>query len=308
MESMASSPRGIRGGFHRGKHTQWDDDRSVSPMQVQRSRSRHLTVEVVPMGPPPPPQPSSSHGLQGPSTTRAPPDFSFLEKLHAVEEELAIGPVCLEPYQPPMADGLMACRTRSKRPLRDVPMGQLEAELCAPDITPDMYGCGSAPEDLEWTHWLQGIMTSDMYNDEEGDDDDDPEYNFLAEIDEPDVEDYRNDRAVRIPKKEVNQLMEELFETVRDSVLCCFVSLFLYPCVSVVWLSMCLCCLCGCLGLCCLCGCLCVVYLSLSVCSSSRMSSLLRSKMRKDTRKRRRGRKRRLPWGSPPSVPHQISR
>eukprot|EP00063_Salmo_salar_P057836 XP_014032671.1 PREDICTED: GON-4-like protein isoform X1 [Salmo salar] len=216
MESTASSPRGIRRGFHRGIHTQWDDDRSVSPMQVQRSRSRHLAVEVVPMGPPPPPQPSSSHGPQGSSTTRALPDFSFLEKLHAVEEELAVGPVCLEPYQPPMADGLMACRTRSKRPLRDVPMGQLEAELCAPDITPDMYGCGSAPEDLEWTHWLQGIMTSDMYNDEEGDDDDDPEYNFLAEIDEPDVEDYRNDRAVRIPKKEVNQLMEELFETFQD--------------------------------------------------------------------------------------------
>uniref|UniRef100_A0A8C7VLQ2 Si:dkey-27c15.3 n=1 Tax=Oncorhynchus mykiss TaxID=8022 RepID=A0A8C7VLQ2_ONCMY len=200
MESTASSPRGIRGGFHRKIHTEWDDDRSCSPMQVNHSRARHLKVEVVPMGPPPPPQ--------------APPEFSFLEKLHAVEEELAIGTVCLEPYQPPLADGLMACRTRSKRPLRDVPMGQLEAELCAPDITPDMYGCDSAPEDPEWTHWLQGIMTSDMYNDEEGDDDDDdPEYNFLAEIDEPDVEDYRNDRAVRITKKEVNQLMEELFET-----------------------------------------------------------------------------------------------
>ncbi|XP_070996276.1 GON-4-like protein [Oncorhynchus clarkii lewisi] len=217
MESTASSPRGIRGGFHRKIHTEWDDDRSCSPMQVNHSRSRHLKVEVVPMGPPPPPQPSSSSGPQGFYTTRAPPEFSFLEKLHAVEEELAIGTVCLEPYQPPLADGLMACRTRSKRPLRDVPMGQLEAELCAPDITPDMYGCDSAPEDPEWTHWLQGIMTSDMYNDEEGDDDDDdPEYNFLAEIDEPDVEDYRNDRAVRITKKEVNQLMEELFETFQD--------------------------------------------------------------------------------------------
>uniref|UniRef100_A0A4W5QDI7 GON-4-like protein n=1 Tax=Hucho hucho TaxID=62062 RepID=A0A4W5QDI7_9TELE len=217
MESTASSPRGTRGGFHRKIHTEWDDDRSCSPMQVNHSRSRHLKVEVVPMGPPPPPQPSSSFGPQGFYTTRAPPEFSFLEKLHAVEAELAIGPVCLEPYQPPLADGLMACRTRSKRPLRDVPMGQLEAELCAPDITPDMYGCDSAPEDPEWTHWLQGIMTSDMYNDEEGDDDDDdPEYNFLAEIDEPDVEDYRNDRAVRITKKEVNQLMEELFETFQD--------------------------------------------------------------------------------------------
>uniref|UniRef100_A0AAY5KAQ0 Uncharacterized protein n=1 Tax=Esox lucius TaxID=8010 RepID=A0AAY5KAQ0_ESOLU len=175
-------------------------------------RSRHLRVEAMPMGPPPPPKPSP--GSQGSATGRAPPDCSFLEKLHAVEEELAIGPACLEPYQPPLADGLMACRTRSKRPLRDIPMGLLEAELRAPDITPDMYECGSAPEDREWTHWLQGIMTSDMDNDEaDDDDDDDPEYNFLAEIDEPDVEDYRNDRAVRITKKEVNQLMEELFET-----------------------------------------------------------------------------------------------
>lgn len=33
---------------------------------------------------------------------------------------------------------------------------------------------------------------------EEADDDDDPEYNFLEDIDEPDQEDYRNDRAVRI--------------------------------------------------------------------------------------------------------------
>lgn len=33
---------------------------------------------------------------------------------------------------------------------------------------------------------------------EEGDDDDDPEYNFLEDLDEPDREDYRNDRAGRI--------------------------------------------------------------------------------------------------------------
>lgn len=33
---------------------------------------------------------------------------------------------------------------------------------------------------------------------EEADEDDDPEYNFLDDLDEPDLEDYRNDRAVRI--------------------------------------------------------------------------------------------------------------
>lgn len=61
----------------------------------------------------------------------------------------------------------MAFRTRSKRPLRDVPLGRLEARLRAPDITPDMYENGSAPEDREWTRWLQGLMNSDEENDGE---------------------------------------------------------------------------------------------------------------------------------------------
>lgn len=60
--------------------------------------------------------------------------------------------------------GVMAYRTRSKRPLRDVPLGRLEAELRAPDITPDMYDSNPAHEDREWTDWLRGLMTSEMDN------------------------------------------------------------------------------------------------------------------------------------------------
>ncbi|XP_027142386.1 GON-4-like protein isoform X2 [Larimichthys crocea] len=200
MESTTSSPRGSR-------LTRGEDD-SCSPWQTSRSRSRRQRVGPVSMGPPPPP--------------KAPPpkavtDRTFLEKLHAVEEELA---VCMEPYQPLSQSeddvGLMAYRTRSKRPLRDVPLGRLEAELRAPDITPDMYDSSSAHEDREWTDWLRGLMTSEMDNEEECDDEDDPEYNFLADIDEPDQEDYRDDKAVRITKKEVNELMEELFETLKE--------------------------------------------------------------------------------------------
>ncbi|XP_061680698.1 GON-4-like protein [Syngnathoides biaculeatus] len=164
----------------------------------------------VAMGPPPPPK--------GPPPSAQ--TDNFLEKLRAVEAELA---VCMEPYQP-LQDageaagdgGLMAYRTRSKRPLRDVPLGQLEAELRAPDITPDMYDSGSVHEDRDWTDWLRGLMTSDVENDEECDDEDDPEYNFLADVDEPDQEDYRDDKAVRITKKEVTELMEELFETLKE--------------------------------------------------------------------------------------------
>ncbi|MED6268062.1 hypothetical protein CHARACLAT_018468, partial [Characodon lateralis] len=198
MESTASSPRGTR--LNRA------EEDSCSPWQASRVRSRRLKEGL--MGPPPPPKAFPSRGVT---------DTTFLEKLHAVEEELA---GCMEPYQPMSESedesGVMACRTRSKRPLRNVPLGQLEAELRAPDITPDMYDSSSAPEDREWTDWLRGLLSSDVDNDEECDDEDDPEYNFLAEIDEPDQEDYRDDKAVRITKKEVNELMEELFETLKE--------------------------------------------------------------------------------------------
>ncbi|XP_065154232.1 GON-4-like protein isoform X2 [Paramisgurnus dabryanus] len=210
VESTSSSPRGTR---HTPSHTPSEQD---SP-RPKPGVSRHLRVEAVPMGPPaPPPQScSSSRSLR--------PSDPFIEKLHAVDKELEQSPLCMEPFQALSNSGggepdnsLVACRTRSKWPLRNVPLDQLEAELRAPDITPDMYDNVSTPEDREWTHWLQGLMTTHLDNEEEGDEDDDPEYNFLDDLDEPDLEDYRNDRAVRITKKEVNELMEELFETFND--------------------------------------------------------------------------------------------
>ncbi|XP_026875558.2 GON-4-like protein isoform X1 [Electrophorus electricus] len=209
LESTASSPRGMRLSLNKS-FTEHARENSCSPRQTLR-RARHLQVEVMPMGPPPPPQ--------GPEPAGPSKECSFMEKLHAVDEELAIGSDCMHSYQSLGNDGeesLMAFRTRSKRPLRDVPLGRLEAELRAPDITPDMYEHGSTLEDREWTQWLQGLMSSEMENEEEADDEDDPEYNFLADIDEPDVEDYRNDKAVRITKKEVNDLMEELFDAFQD--------------------------------------------------------------------------------------------
>ncbi|XP_060760613.1 GON-4-like protein isoform X2 [Neoarius graeffei] len=212
LESTASSPRGTRLNLSRS-FNEYDAENSCSPRQSSR-RSRHVRVAVVPMGPPPPPQ--------GPEPPQPQTECSFMEKLYAVDEELAIGSDCMDSYQSLTSneeegeESLMAFRTRSKRPLRDVSLGRLEAELRAPDITPDMYEFVSAPEDREWTRWLQGLMNSDVENEEEADDDDDPEYNFLADIDEPDVEDYRNDKAVRITKKEVNDLMEELFDAFQD--------------------------------------------------------------------------------------------
>ncbi|XP_026225981.1 GON-4-like protein isoform X2 [Anabas testudineus] len=148
-----------------------------------------------------------------------PSEPSFMDRLNAVEEELDCSPAYT--YNQGAADSgadedCLAYRTRSKLPLVNVPLGQLEAELLAPDITADMYDQSTAQqdEDRHWTEWLQGLMAPD--NEEEADDDDDPEYNFLDDLDEPDQEDYRTDRAVQITKKEVNELLEELFDTLHE--------------------------------------------------------------------------------------------
>ncbi|XP_078143339.1 GON-4-like protein [Centroberyx gerrardi] len=210
VDSVGSSPRMPLGSRSR----QLADQRTDSPAQRARC-PRHLRVEPAPLVSSCAPQ----HLLP------APTDSSFLERLHAVEEELASNPAC-HSYQPLNTDGDddeddddasgLAYRTRSKRPLVDVPLGQLEAELLAPDITADMYDESGAllEEDRHWSQWLQGLMASD--SEEDGDDEDDPEYNFLDDLDEPDLEDYRTDRAVRITKKEVNELLEELFDTLQE--------------------------------------------------------------------------------------------
>uniref|UniRef100_A0A8C4U606 GON-4-like protein n=1 Tax=Falco tinnunculus TaxID=100819 RepID=A0A8C4U606_FALTI len=201
VESTASSPRGAKRS--RTRRSSDEEGGTLCEMEkVTTSVVRHISAEVVPMGPPPPPKPKQNK------------DSTFMEKLHAVDEELASSPVCMDSYQS-LEDSLIAFRTRSKRPLKDVPLGQLEAELRAPDITPDMYDPNTA-DDEEWKRWLGGLMNDDVENEDEADDDDDPEYNFLEDLDEPDTEDFRNDRAVRITKKEVNELMEELFETFQD--------------------------------------------------------------------------------------------
>ncbi|XP_065713797.1 GON-4-like protein isoform X2 [Patagioenas fasciata] len=200
VESTASSPRGAKRS--RTRRSSDEEGGTLCEMEKAPPPVRHISAEVVPMGPPPPPKPKQSR------------DSAFMEKLHAVDEELASSPVCMDSYQA-LDDSLIAFRTRSKRPLKDVPLGQLEAELRAPDITPDMYDPNTA-DDEDWKRWLGGLMNDDVENEDEADDDDDPEYNFLEDLDEPDTEDFRNDRAVRITKKEVNELMEELFETFQD--------------------------------------------------------------------------------------------
>ncbi|XP_045154265.1 GON-4-like protein isoform X3 [Echinops telfairi] len=203
VESTASSPRGAKKSKLRQSSEMTETDEEAGMFSEAEKATtpavRHISVETVPMGPPPPPKPKQMK------------DSTFMEKLHAVDEELASSPVCVDSFQT-LDDSLIAFRTRSKRPLKNVPLGQLEAKLQAPDITPDMYDPNTA-DDEDWKMWLGGLINDDVGNEDEADDDDDPEYNFLDDLDEPDTEDFRTDRAVRITKKEVNGLMEELFDT-----------------------------------------------------------------------------------------------
>ncbi|XP_076593150.1 GON-4-like protein isoform X1 [Chaetodon auriga] len=205
-DSLASPPR-----MHQGSQPILSADQGHDE-PLQRSRT-HLREQVI----------ASTCTAQHLLTA---PESSFLERLNAVEEELDCSSAytynqCLDRKGDDdgagdEASGCLAYRTRSKLRLVNIPLGQLEAELLAPDITADMYEQGAAQqeEDRNWTRWLQGLMASD--NEDEADDDDDPEYNFLDDLDEPDLEDYRTDRAVQITKKEVNELLDELFDTLQE--------------------------------------------------------------------------------------------
>lgn len=64
-------------------------------------------------------------------------------------------------------------------------------DLKVPDFSSNNRKCGVC-----CLHALQ--LSKPVCFSEEADDDDDPEYNFLDDLDEPDLEDYRTDRAVQI--------------------------------------------------------------------------------------------------------------
>ncbi|XP_077514637.1 gon-4 like protein muscle wasted isoform X4 [Amblyomma americanum] len=105
----------------------------------------------------------------------------------------------------------IAERTRSKLPLRDTPLECIEAQFIAPDITTDMYD--TECDDEEWKEFLFSLIKPFEQEDNHEDDVEDPEYTIQEEEDENDDSwDIRNDQAVKIPQKEVNELMTELMQ------------------------------------------------------------------------------------------------
>ncbi|CAH1394308.1 unnamed protein product [Nezara viridula] len=102
-------------------------------------------------------------------------------------------------------------RTRSKLCLSETPLGAIEQAFVPPDITTDMYNTHCDNQD-----WLNFLKETYYDGDqlENNDDENDPEYNVMVdeETEGIDSEELRMDRAVKVTKKELNELMSELFE------------------------------------------------------------------------------------------------
>lgn len=104
-------------------------------------------------------------------------------------------------------------RTRSKLSLSETPLEAIEQSFMPPDITTDMYNTHC--ENLDWLNFLKEFMQPlDSNQPETVDDDNDPEYNVMIdeEHEAADKEELRQDRAVKVTKKELNDLMAELAE------------------------------------------------------------------------------------------------
>ncbi|CAH1983023.1 unnamed protein product [Acanthoscelides obtectus] len=117
-------------------------------------------------------------------------------------------------------EATIAKRTRSKLCLSDTPLEQIEEAFVPPDIPPDFY-------DMECDHeinddWMDFLKTFTRPLEEvvkaPEDEEHDPEYNILGDedIDKIDKEELREelriDKAVKITKKELNSLIDELLE------------------------------------------------------------------------------------------------
>ncbi|XP_073464930.1 uncharacterized protein, partial [Aquarana catesbeiana] len=86
VESTTSSPRGHK--RLRAQHlSESQEEEAAEGQNASLSSTRHICFESVPMGPPPPPK------------VKHAPDFAFMEKLHAVDEELERHLVSMDSFQ-----------------------------------------------------------------------------------------------------------------------------------------------------------------------------------------------------------------
>lgn len=166
--------------------------------QSEDDRDSSICSSNPPSVPPPTPPPS----IHDPETTITWSEDGFFKVPHSKPTEAS-------------DDANIAKRTRSKLCLTSTPLEKIEEAFIPPDITTDMYDMDCDNDDWmdflkKFTRPLDEIVKSTEQEDEEQD----PEYNILAdeELDEIDKEELRVDKAVKISKKELNNLIAELFE------------------------------------------------------------------------------------------------
>ncbi|XP_014218388.1 uncharacterized protein LOC106646780 [Copidosoma floridanum] len=163
-----------------------------------------------------------------PSTPATPDDPSFnLEDLQLLEvqyDEEGVFKIPQIPHAPTKEESI-GHRTRSKLNLKETPLEEIEQAFVPPDITSDMYECDWEPDE-DWAQFLQSCYQKEETGPQEvninEDDPEDPEYNILEdkELDFLDKEELRHDKAVKIPKHELKDLIAQLGEhgdkSVRD--------------------------------------------------------------------------------------------
>ncbi|RZF42217.1 hypothetical protein LSTR_LSTR004366 [Laodelphax striatellus] len=125
-----------------------------------------------------------------------------------------------EPHSPSFIDDIVreniGQRTRSKLCLSETPLEEIEQAFIPPDITCDMYDFNCDNDD--WTNFLkeftQPLDALPDMNETMDDVEADPEYNVLADEDTltEDIEELRHDRGVKVSRREVKELIKELFE------------------------------------------------------------------------------------------------
>ncbi|XKL59720.1 hypothetical protein PGB90_000736 [Kerria lacca] len=99
-------------------------------------------------------------------------------------------------------------RTRSKLPLTETRLEDIEQTFNPPDITSDMYETEIDNED--YINFLIECTTSYEHTDVDDDQDDDPEFVIPADAETIDAEELRSDKTTEVTPKELEHLLAEL--------------------------------------------------------------------------------------------------
>uniref|UniRef100_V5GD07 GON-4-like protein n=1 Tax=Anoplophora glabripennis TaxID=217634 RepID=V5GD07_ANOGL len=170
------------------------------PGEEESEDDRDSSIISDPPSVPPPTPPTPSANIDSYTQTNWTDDGVFKIPPNKSKEEVE-------------EEANIARRTRSKLCLSSTPLEVIEEAFIPPDITTDMYDMHCDNDD--WMDFLKKFTRPlDEVAKATEDEEQDPEYNILAdeEIDKIDKEELRVDKAVKVTRKELNDLIAELLE------------------------------------------------------------------------------------------------